>query len=1745
MIRRPPQRVIAALALLVLAVVTLSLTLSRTSAPETEAGPVALDKVVVFAIPGLGVDDLDRGLMGNLDLLSRRGSIAVANVRIRSDAPDLAGAYGTLGAGNRTQAADSDILAFPSGADAGGFTVAEGVETRTGQAIPGELVVPSMDTITAAIGPDGGSQPGALASALRTAGRRSAVVTNASSTTGAGSSGQRAPAALSVASPVGSIDTGSIGDDLLTTTLAPDGTPRVQADSGRFVDAVLGATDDADVVVADPGDTTRALETIALAEEAEPVEPEVPEGTPVSKPPLDDLRTEALTRTDTILGQVERSLDDDTLLMVVGVTPPGARWALTPVVVAGPQVPAGYLNSASTHRPALVTLTDLAPTVLDTLGEDVPPEMIGTPLRYRPADASWDQARRLDDLLESQASVSRSMTVTFIVVQSLVYGATFLLLLTRGIPRRWRTPLEVGALACGAWPVATFLLRAGTSLYSLGPGTFALSWLIAVALALAAQRLRKHPLDPLIAIAGLTVGVLVLDVSSGSHLQLGSFFGYPPQTAPRFIGLGNSAFALLAGATTVLMGALVARSEAVDGERASAWWSAATIGVLVVFAVGAPWTGADVGGTLTVVPVLAVLLWVLAGRTVRWPVVVGAAGLGIAVLGVAVGIEALRSPEQRTHVGRFFLNSGDTASVADTISRKWDTNIAAIGQSPATVLVPVVVVFGLLALGRLRSIRATVGPGSAVRSGVIATLAVGTLGWLLNDSGLIVLALACVFLGPLLTVLVTRHPSSAIAGFGSPPAPDPVPPVPVPSSLDGAPMVVALVPAKDRADSIGDTVQALLHLERVQRVLVIDDGSTDSTTDTAREAGAEVLRLERNRGKGGAVLAGADATPEADIYLLIDADLARTASAADALLAPVIEDRAELTIGVLPPAGGKAGFGTIKRLSAKGVQRGCGFLGSAPLSGQRAVRAHLLRGLPSAERFGLEVAMTIDVVRSGGRVVEVDVPMDHRHTGRSVAGFAHRGAQGFDIIRALWPRLTSRRTRVGLLAVGVLVWTIAGYLSASAAVPDTVAPSRNAEQVMIIAVTDLGLADVDPTTMPNLFALSERGAFGLLTPRTRGGGLPEAPLATLGAGDRARAAGLDAILDLDGQPVPTDVDGASFVLPSMEELVKDPPENTSALPGSLGDALHAAGQSTALVSGATLTPDPAFPGSTVASAPSALAVADQTGSVDQAFIGGPLLVPDDSGPSRTVVDAAALDAAVDRAMVTADVVIVDPGETDRVLQARPAIDPEAARNLRQEALQRADAVIGRLTKDRAAGTRLIVTGLSPGPGDHLTPIVVAGAGIDRHRLTSPSTRRSDLVTLTDLAPTVLTSLGLEVPDAMIGQAIQYESGTPDRAALQHQDDLIDRREAGYGTALNTFIWAVAALYLVAAIVLLVPTMAERRRSLLRFAALTTTAWPLATFVVRAIGPLYGRGLFSQVALWVIAAGVALVARRWAKHPLDPLLFIGAATVALISVDLATGARLQTSSYLGYTPSVAARFVGLGNAGFGAFAAAGVVVAAAWVARASRPRDAWWGAAALAAVLVITDGAPWLGSDVGGILTLVPGLGLLLLLLAGRRATWRSLLGLGATTLLILGGAVGVEALRPADQRTHIGQFFLSGDRSGFWATIDRKWDVNIRLLTASHWTWIIVVVVAFLALGRGWLHLTRPRSPERAGLAGLGAVAALGWITNDSGPLVAALVLVVLGAYVICLACAPPGPGTAEDGILLAPTSESDPVPIS
>jgi glycosyltransferase involved in cell wall biosynthesis len=223
--------------------------------------------------------------------------------------------------------------------------------------------------------------------------------------------------------------------------------------------------------------------------------------------------------------------------------------------------------------------------------------------------------------------------------------------------------------------------------------------------------------------------------------------------------------------------------------------------------------------------------------------------------------------------------------------------------------------------------------------------------------------------------------------------------------------VVGVVAAWNEADRIGGTVAALLAIPAVAEVVVADDGSSDLTARAALEAGARVVRSERNAGKGAALEAAVSAAAAggAGVIVLADGDLSESASALESVLRPVLAGRADLAVAV-PPRPLSAGFGLVRRTAAWLVRRTSGFDSEAPLSGQRAATVDcLLACRPFAPGFGVDAAMLADAARLGFRVVEVPADVTHRSTGRDLAGFRHRARQGVDVVGALVPRAVGWR----------------------------------------------------------------------------------------------------------------------------------------------------------------------------------------------------------------------------------------------------------------------------------------------------------------------------------------------------------------------------------------------------------------------------------------------------------------------------------------------------------------------------------------------------------------------------------------------------------------------------------------------------------------------------------------------------------------------------------------------------------------
>ncbi len=215
--------------------------------------------------------------------------------------------------------------------------------------------------------------------------------------------------------------------------------------------------------------------------------------------------------------------------------------------------------------------------------------------------------------------------------------------------------------------------------------------------------------------------------------------------------------------------------------------------------------------------------------------------------------------------------------------------------------------------------------------------------------------------------------------------------------------LAVIVAARDEADRIAATVGALRGAFPGAAVWVADDASGDGTAELALTAGAQVVSRGKPHGKGGnvgaAVEAALSATPPPQLVLLCDGDLGASAARLVPLVAAVGAGECDLAVAAFARRVG-GGFGIALRFARWSIRGLCGVEATAPISGQRALTVPALRSaLPFADGFGMEIGMTVDVVRAGYRLREYSLDLDHRVSHRTLRGFHHRGVQMWDFAR--------------------------------------------------------------------------------------------------------------------------------------------------------------------------------------------------------------------------------------------------------------------------------------------------------------------------------------------------------------------------------------------------------------------------------------------------------------------------------------------------------------------------------------------------------------------------------------------------------------------------------------------------------------------------------------------------------------------------------------------------------------------------
>jgi glycosyltransferase involved in cell wall biosynthesis len=228
--------------------------------------------------------------------------------------------------------------------------------------------------------------------------------------------------------------------------------------------------------------------------------------------------------------------------------------------------------------------------------------------------------------------------------------------------------------------------------------------------------------------------------------------------------------------------------------------------------------------------------------------------------------------------------------------------------------------------------------------------------------------------------------------------------------------LLVIVAARDEADRIGATLDALRAAFPGADLWVADDASSDGTAEVAMRHGARVVSRRASHGKGGNVTAAATAAldgADAELALLCDGDLGTSAAALAGLVDAVRGEGCDLAVAAFRRRVG-GGLGVALGFARWAIRSRSGYVAEAPISGQRAMRTEVLRAtLPFARGYGMEIGMTVDAIRAGYRVCEVELDLEHRATGRTWRGFAHRGRQLLDFTRAWWQRRKFRGRPTG------------------------------------------------------------------------------------------------------------------------------------------------------------------------------------------------------------------------------------------------------------------------------------------------------------------------------------------------------------------------------------------------------------------------------------------------------------------------------------------------------------------------------------------------------------------------------------------------------------------------------------------------------------------------------------------------------------------------------------------------------------
>lgn len=701
--------------------------------------------------------------------------------------------------------------------------------------------------------------------------------------------------------------------------------------------------------------------------------------------------------------------------------------------------------------------------------------------------------------------------------------------------------------------------------------------------------------------------------------------------------------------------------------------------------------------------------------------------------------------------------------------------------------------------------------------------------------------------------------------------------------------------------------------------------------------------------------------------------------------------------------------------------------------------------------------------------------------------------------------------------------------------------ASNKPKVVLVIADYLSLPDLIAGDHPAISRLVSYGGVGLISSGGPGTRLAESAYATASAGSTSWGnssvnQSFSASETKEDEPDSAQAifhrrtggtTASGVVELDLGPLIRENKDRPSAaMPCALGDVLHQAGKKTAVFGNSDLFED--------IHRRAAILASTSQGSIDMGDVSSRVTRPERFSPVGFVTDSSRMADDVNAALKSADFIVVDFGDTTRVELMKTQLSAQAYKIHRKNAIANLDSFLNRIISGNAGDATIILASLVPprrledGDPKRLAPILVSRPGSIEGAVISTTTRTAGLISVFDLAPTVLTALGVSKSGAMIGSPITVAPAK--QSAALRLNSLVALNAVMLWPLLSVLATLGISTIIIACLVLFFKKAAWARpivKTLIVLSMSSPTAMIFATQGTPELAPFLIRQ-FSLMAAFTAGsfAVAALLKRLWPERlsrMLDalPIVVLSIATCIVLFVDAIHGGQLVRYTLINSSDFEGFRFYGIGNEYMGVWLGM-ALIAIVWL------RECWSGIEgrrlgrllilAVSIAIISALGFPHSGANAGGAVAAVVGLGLAYISGVKKRfSVWDAfiLTAVGVATVVGIGF---LDLKFSPTAPSHIGLTASMGERQGYsyiFAIVARKITMNLGLLAtkqsiAALWGGVPLAALWFLGVGRKVNGMLADRPRMVWGIRATLVCTAVAFLFNDSGAVAGGLIFAYL-----------------------------------